>query len=387
MEKLVLMNILALVNIMREKILENAKYIAILLIIAGFFSCYKQSSFVQEEEIVEQEIVEQEEEFVEPEEFTTGAFQKILDGYVVQAIAFDSKGNAWIGAFELEVSEEENQKPKTQHYVIRYNVQETEFYNSENSIIPKDFWIYDIAVDKNDNVWIGGTGGLLKFDGIEFTLYNSNNTSMPEDVVWSVEVDSKNNIWMASCRFRQGGLVKYDGTQWTAYTPDNSALPDNSINDIAIDQSDNVWLTVNDYLVKVSDEKWKVYDKNDLGLTNFIFAGIQFNSKNLLLGITDHSFNGFAIQPPSELYNFDGKKSTILSKIDNITSIPGRTKITIDNNDYVWCYGIASACGVWIGDQWTQIDRSEFGGSSPWIIKESPDHRIWFGTANGIYIR
>ena len=305
-----------------------------------------------------------------------GALQKILDGYIIQVIDFDSEGNAWIGY---------------QQGLIKYNAKETVLYDFSNSIISEGFWVWDLAIDKNDNVWIGFNdglmGGLLKYDGRKFTHYNSKNTAMPEDIVWDIEVDSQNNLWFASCRFRQGGLVKYDGTKWTTYTPGNSYLPDNMINDIAIDQSDNVWLTVNDYLVKVSDDKWNVYDRDDLGLTNRIFAGIQFNSKNLLFGVIDHHLNGLIVLPPCELYNFDGKKSTLLSKIDNITSIPGQTKIVIDHNDYVWCYSLRSRCGVWIGDQWTQLDFSEFGVSIVEVIKEAPDGRIWFGTNNGIYIK
>ena len=302
---------------------------------------------------------------------------KILDGYAIRAIAFDSKGNAWIGAFKKANPE----NGKTQDCIIRYNGQETEIHNSENSI-------FDIAVDKNDNVWIGGSGGLLKYEGNKFTLYNSKNTAMPEDVAWTVAVDSKNNIWVASCRSKMGGLVKYDGKNWTAYTPDNSALPDNLINDIAIDQSDNIWLTVNDYLIKKSNDKWEVFDKEDLGLTNFIFAGLQFNSKNLLFGVSDHSFNGYATQPPCELYSFDSKKANILSKIDNLTSMPGQTKITIDSNDNVWCYGIGERnfVGVWIDDQWKQLESFELGVSNAWVIKEDNERRIWIGTQNGIYI-
>ena len=310
----------------------------------------------------------------EQKEFELGSLQKILDGYVVRAIAFDSKGNAWIGTQGKGL--------------IRYNTSETVIYNSENTALPENFVIWDIAVDNNDNVWIGANGA-WKFDGEEFLLYNSQNTAMPEDVVWSIAVDSKNNIWFASCRFRQGGLVKYDGSKWTTYTPDNSSLPDNQIKDIAIDKSDKVWLTLNDYLVKVSDDKWEIYDKDNLGLTNFIFSGIQFNNNNLLFGINDHSFNDLALQPPAELYTFDGKKTTILSYIDNITSIPGNTKITIDHNDNVWCFAIGRDCVVWRNKSknWTKFDRSEFGGSSVWVIKEDRNRRIWFGTENGIYIQ
>ena len=96
---------------------------------------------------------------IEPKEFELGSLQKILDGYVVNAIAFDSKGNAWIGTQGKGL--------------IRYNANEIIVYNSENSALPKDFIIWDIAVDKNDNVWIGANGGAWKYDGEKFTLYNS----------------------------------------------------------------------------------------------------------------------------------------------------------------------------------------------------------------------
>ena len=355
----------------KSSFLEYARYIAILLTVTGFIACDKQSLPPEPLPLEPFPPEQSSPEHIPSEPFELGTLQKILDGYIVNAIDFDSKGNAWIGTINQGI--------------IRYNEGEIVLYNTDNSIIPNDFIAYDIAIDKNDNVWIGGGEGLLKFDGEEFTLYNSQNTAMPEDLVQKIEVDSKNNIWFASCRFRQGGLVKYDGIEWTAYTPDNSALPDNLINDIAINQQDDIWLTVNNFLVKFSDNKWEVYDKDDLGLTNFIFAGIQFNSKNSLIGINDHSFNGSLLQPPCELYNFDGKKAVLLSNIDNLTIIPGQTQITIDHNDNIWCIGLE--CGTWIGNQWTQFDRSEFGGLSIWAMKEAPNHRIWFGTENGIYIR
>ena len=61
-------------------------------------------------------------------------------------------------------------------------------------------------------------------------------------------------------------------------------------------------------------------------------------------------------------------------------------KITIDHNDNIWCFGWGTKFGVWIDDQWTQLDRSDFGGSNPWVIKEAPDHKIWIGNEHGIYI-
>jgi ligand-binding sensor domain-containing protein len=321
--------------------------------------------------------IEQEQE-QEQEQETSGFKLESLDGYVVKAIAFDSKGNAWIGTQGKGL--------------IRYNENENKIvlYNSENSILPEDFVLWDIAVDRNDNVWIGANG-LWKFDGKNFTHYNSQNTAMPEDVVWSIAVDSKNNIWFASSRFRQGGLVKYDGQTWIAYTPDNSPLPTNSIKGIAIDKSDNIWLSLSDYvnqgyLVKISNEQWEVYDEKDLGFKPYYFGGIQFDSKNRLWGAIDYSLSSTLISPSPHFFIFDEKRTTQLSCGSNIR-IGGRPQITIDNKDNVWCFGIGMMCGTWIGEQWTQFDNSVLGGLNPWIIKEDPNGRLWFGTENGIYIR
>ena len=302
-----------------------------------------------------------------------GFLHKILDGYDVRAIAFDSKGNAWV------VTQE--------HEIIRYNEKETVIYNSKNSELPKEFWFTDIAVDKKDNVWIGTDNGVWKYDGKKFTLYNSRNTKMPEDIVWSIAVDSKNNIWMASCRVRQGGLVKYDGTEWTVYTPANSVMPVNMIHGIAIDKSDNVWLALGEYvtesyLVKISNDKWDVYGEKDFGFKPYWFGGIQCDSKNRVWVNINYVLSSTLDPSRPMLFTFDGKKANILSSCSVISFI--------DHNDnawsYSWCDG-KRGYGVWIDEQWKQFDNFELGVSDrSLLIKEDPFHRMWFGTEDGIYI-
>jgi len=299
-----------------------------------------------------------------------------LDDYLVTQIAFDSKGNAWLGTFKQGI--------------IRYNAKDAVLavlFNSGNSVVPNDFVPNDIAVDKNDNVWIGGGDGLLKYDGKEFTLYNTQNTPMPLNFVKSVAVDSKNNIWFASCNINTGGIVKYDGKEWTVYTPDNSILPYNLVSNIEIDPSDNIWVAYCNCLVKISNSEWKIFTDQELGFTPYHITDIKINSNNSVVGVIDYSGSS-AIFPPSspDFFIFDGDKTTLLS-CNGGTRLITMPKITIDHNDNIWCFGTGSRCGVWIDDQWTQLDRSEIGGSNAWAIKEAPDHKIWFGNENGIYIR
>ncbi len=306
----------------------------------------------------------------DPHNLQTEFNHKILGGYFVKSIAFDSQGNAWIGTFKQGL--------------IKYNSSGITVYNSTNSIIPDTSVIYDIAVDSKDNVWIG-CEGLIKYEGNEFTQYNSTNSPIPEDFVYSIAIDSKDNIWFTSCRFRQGGIVKYDGTNWTVYKPDNSELPVNSVRSIAIDNNDNVWLAlseiVNDaYLIRIKNDSWRVYTGDNLGFSPYYFGNIQINSKNEVCGAIDYSLSSLYFHNGPQVFIFDGESSSQLQH----DSISGVKSITVDNEDNIWCtaYG---GYAVFNGKDWA-IDNTSFKDQSVFAIEQSLDNTIWIGTGDGIYI-
>ena len=335
-------------------------------------------------------------------QFELGSLQKILDGIHVRVIEFDSKGNAWIGTFD--------------HGIIRYNAEETIFFDAE-SIIPGGFTVWDISIDNNDNVWIGVSGnefefgvgslggGLLKYDGQEFTLYNSKNTPMPLDHARFIEIDSHNNIWFVCSNVATGGLVKYDGAEWTVFTTDNSVLPYSNISSIAIDQSDNVWLGVVYYMIKITNSgEWKIYTPEEWGFTQFYhwsgaITDIKINSNNHLVVAIDYRWGHIPYPEPDLLvmFVFDGEKTNEFVLWENFAS--GVSSITFCHKGYVWCtydWGIAygsSRYGVWFGGERGglidgRIIDDQCGELLPYItiIKEAPDHTIWFGTGHGIVI-
>jgi ligand-binding sensor domain-containing protein len=296
--------------------------------------------------------------------------QKILDGYFVTSIAFDSKGNAWIGTFKQGL--------------IMYNSRETIVYNSTNSIIPDNIVIWDIAVDTRDNIWMG-CDGLLKFDGTDFILYNSANTPMPEDFVYSLAIDSRDNIWFTSCRFQEGGIVKYNGTGWDVFTPDNSDLPVNMVNSIAIDKRDNVWLALGEkvnqiYFAKISGNNWTTYTEKDIGFSPYSIGNIEINSNNELCASVDYSLSSTWFNSGPQVFVFNGSKSTQL-KFDSETKIK---HITVDNEDNIWC-NTYSGYAVYNWDKWV-VDDSIFKDIGSFTIAQSPENRIWIGTGNGIYL-
>lgn len=296
--------------------------------------------------------------------------KKILAGYFIKSIAFDTDGNAWIGTFKQGL--------------IKYNSNGITVYNSSNSIIPDSSVIYDIAVDSKDNVWIS-CNGLIKYDGKDFIQYNSENTPIPEDFIGSIAIDSKDNVWFSSSRFRQGGFGKFDGQNWIIYTPENSELPVNFVQSIDIDNNDNVWIAfseiVNDaYLIKISNENWTTYTSADLGFTPYYFGNIQVNSKNELCGAIDYSLSSTISNLGPQVFIFDGESAQQL-EFDSISNLKF---ITIDNEDNIWCAGYG-VLAFFDGENWS-IDQNSFKENGIFAIEQSLDGNIWIGTGEGVYI-
>lgn len=92
----------------------------------------------------------------------------------------------------------------------KYNI---EVWTTENSIIPDDMGIYS-AVDQNDNLWSATYGGIVKFDGKNFTLFNKKNSPFEADEsARAVSADKDNNIWL----YASNALHKFDGKEWIKY--------------------------------------------------------------------------------------------------------------------------------------------------------------------------
>ena len=108
--------------------------------------------------------------------------------------------------------------------------------------IPTAYAIYGIDVDQQNNLWIATQDtGLVKFDGNDLTFIKLQPifTVTPQhNQAYCVQIDNENNIWIGAI----GGLAKYDGQNWTVYDHLNSPLqywPD--IWSIKFDSQNNLW--------------------------------------------------------------------------------------------------------------------------------------------------
>lgn len=92
-----------------------------------------------------------------------------------------------------------------------------------------------IAQDHDGFIWIGTRGGLNRYDGYDFKIFNQipgDSNSLVNPSIESLFVDSKGNLWIGT---KSGGVSKYNPVTGvfknivSDYKHSNPLLPDNRV--------------------------------------------------------------------------------------------------------------------------------------------------------------
>jgi ligand-binding sensor domain-containing protein/signal transduction histidine kinase len=176
-------------------------------------------------------------------------------------------------------------------------------------------------------LWIGTTGGLLRFDGAHFVLYDRENTpALPDTDVFSLMVARDNSLWIGT---EGGGLVRYQDGVFHSFSAAQ-------------------------------------------GLTNgFVRAVLQDGRGNIWIG-TD---NG--------LFRLEG---TTIARVDNTQAVPEIAvhALALDRRGRVWAGGSRLLCL----DNGTAVDyRLQGQGSQNRVksITQTRDGTMWVGAIGGLY--
>lgn len=106
-----------------------------------------------------------------------------------------------------------------------------------------------IAVDQQNNKWIGTYSGVSKFDGNSWTVYNTTNSKIVSNNISCIAIDNQGKVWVATS---DSGVSVFNGSIWTTYNTTNSSIPSNQINKMVIDKQNRVWFTFSDYYDSVN---------------------------------------------------------------------------------------------------------------------------------------
>ena len=95
-----------------------------------------------------------------------------------------------------------------------------------------------IAIDRDNVKWIGTLEGLCRYDGNQWTIYNTDNCPLPGNQINSLAIDAEGLLWMAT----DGGVAVFDRVnRWDAFVGGQGDLPKCMYQKVAIDKKGNRW--------------------------------------------------------------------------------------------------------------------------------------------------
>jgi hypothetical protein len=115
-------------------------------------------------------------------------------------------------------------------------------FDTLNSAIPSDI-VGPLAADTSGNIWFANytlNNAILavKFDGVNFQIYDDENTGLTWSSVTCIRIGSNNVKYFGT----DHGMFIYNDSAWIGYDDQNSILPSyTAFTNIAIDGNNNLW--------------------------------------------------------------------------------------------------------------------------------------------------
>ena len=160
----------------------------------------------------------------------------------VNATAFDSNGDKWFASLLGGVT--------------HFDGTTFTVYDTSNGLLSQN--VTALLIDNQDNKWIGTGSGIsvLNSSNTSFTHHTRMYIMPPPDTlnpVVDIAMDSYGRIWAAIYvgYLAEGGIAYWDGNQWEDFhVSDGLAGP--NVRGLAIDSEDNVWVATSTGVSKIS---------------------------------------------------------------------------------------------------------------------------------------
>jgi ligand-binding sensor domain-containing protein len=256
-----------------------------------------------------------------------------IPGNIIHDMKFDANGYLWLA---------------TENGLVKFDGSNWIIYNSQNSGLPTNF-IYRIEIDKDDIIWIGTIGkGLIKFDGVNWKKYNLSNSLVPSsNYISSIAIDANDNVWLGT-----SALIKYDRSNWTLYDTSNSGLVGTFNGHIAVakiesDKKGNLWIgyTGKPWLTKYDGQNWLHYDSSNSPFSKVLVSCLRVDKNDNLWGGV-----GF-VGSSSGLVKYDGNNWTIYNMENSPLTSNWINDIEFDKYGNLWA-GYDGGLAKYDGHNW-----------------------------------
>ena len=285
---------------------------------------------------------------------------------------------------------------------IRINTltDEIVYFDTGNSGLPSDY-VYSILVDFEGAIWFITRNGLARLANESWTVYNESNSELPSNAITSIALDASGNKWIGT----MDGLAQFNDTSWVIYDTTNSELPYNEVTSVAFDDSGSLWVasqestydttgpggfnppSVVSHLVKYDGMNWSVGDS----LESTISSLVPDHEGNIW-GITGYFLGR------GDLLVFDGMELLDPEQI-NICLPVVIGDLSVDNSGNIWLLTVGPRSTTEEEDielgliKYDGTDCISYAPANPSLVHElgasitiDEDDNKWIGSEAGIFV-
>ncbi|MEN3334184.1 MAG: hypothetical protein V7641_3549 [Blastocatellia bacterium] len=273
---------------------------------------------------------------------------------------------------------------------------------------------FSIVQTRDGYLWFGTLEGLVRFDGLEFTVFDSTNTpEMPNANIAALFEDQEGALWIApgslySPPAKGNALLRYKDGKFQPYT-EKDGYPGDPALAICGAREGGLWIATSKGLCRFKDGRFHSYSTKDGLSGNSIFALYEDREGTLWIG-TNHGLNQYkdgrflAFDPHSPLAQRAAKAihetkdgSLWIGTPSGLCRLKDRqltsytTKDGLPENE-VMAIEEDRDGNLWLGTSHGQLTRWRDGRFSDslvladdpvWSIYEDKEGSLWVGTYTG----
>ena len=256
-------------------------------------------------------------------------------------------------------------------------------YDKNNSPFPEIGINYEpeILIDSNNNKWFATPEKLIRYNADEWTVFDSLNSSLPDNNITALSMDDSNNVWIGTAN---GGIIKLTGTDWFIFQQSGS----NAVSNIAFDKENNLY-----YYIKFNTSINKFVGNNSItiNIPGFGFYNLQISFDK----VSNIWISGYQQLVGSNSYEFIGGKwinpwdSILIQPIERIFSDKtGNIWVTTQNFIYGQIESVDENLGKYDAGKWEllNVKTSVLPSNHIYSIAVDSHNKKWIGTDKGLAV-